>query len=385
MSASQSNIDELLSGFLDGKLSAEEHCQLNALFEAEPALRLQLSSLQQMRADLQGIPKQSLGIDFSARVIEAARREALRSRLPSEHHVLAGVRPKPTSNTTLWESPGKMVGILAALAASIVLLTFVVKESLRRGPSNDQIAISEVEEDASNQDSGDKHVDASPFPAHLATNDVTPEGRAEIETGIEPKSELPVRNSPASRKAIQLLLIYDLKITQQAWDSNVLGTILENCGIRWSDPIFASAQVTSSLAKTRSIFQGSRKEELQEDVALILVSASAKAVDKAMLEIWQRAKDFPLTALDIAFDLPDQDLLRNLNDAIANADSEQSARPLILTSSAGVGLDDVAQFSTRAKFISSDDRHSVPSAAPLGTEEDAPSYALLVVRKPSKQ
>ncbi len=400
MSAGQHN-DELLSGFLDGELNADERDQLNGLLESEPSLRVQLAGLERTRAELQAIPQRRLGPDFSQRVIMAARRQAMAEELPADHFVLAPMQATRVNRVASWKSPRKLAGRLAALAASIVLVTLAAKQMATPGPGElgpgelgpgkgQVVASSETQENQSadvavtNSDVGLPAIE-SPFPSNLAASQPTTTGVNAADMGDAPRNGLPVRNAPLERASTQMLFIYDLRITQQAWDSNVLGSILENAGIRWSDPILADARVTTSLAKTRSIVRPDPAEELREDVALILVSAGARALDKAMVEIWQKTNDFPSTSLDIAFDLPGQDLVRNLSEAIGNADFSQTARPLVLISTAGASLEDVAQFSTTTKLISSDERRSAPSSASMDADDDAPSSALLVVRKPAQK
>jgi anti-sigma factor RsiW len=404
-------IEELLSGFLDGELSEEERLQIEALLTAEPSVGARLESLRQLQADLRQVPQKRLSDDFSARVIEAARRQAIASQLPADHHVLVENRPSlPNSHGFFWTSPARFASTLAVMAASILLIAFLANQFLSLGPGGEEVAISGAE--AARKVESEQLLTGNPLldsqaavhsqaasDSDLAMNEQPTAGVPSVaELAGDSRLSVPVRSSPGSKKAMaqagfQVLLVYDFKVTQAAWDANVLGTILENSGIHWTSPIFASEDVTRSLEETRSIVRSSsdREEVDEEDVAIVFVSASARALDQAIGEIWQRSKDFPFTALDMAFDRPDQDLLQKLSVAmegrLGDAEDTNTAAPIVLSASAATrGLDDVAQFSMRPRdrFITAEERNAPPSTASFTTEEDFPSWALLVVRKPSK-
>ena len=74
MSLPRELLDELLSGYMDGELSADERARVEQMLETEPGVRESLRLLQEqsqtVRRSLRSAPR--LDSDFAERVLAAA-------------------------------------------------------------------------------------------------------------------------------------------------------------------------------------------------------------------------------------------------------------------------------------------------------------------------
>lgn len=89
------NAKELLSGFLDGELTASEAMVAQRLLQESGEAREELRRLQAIRVAFQSTPKLHLSGDFAARVLEASERRAI-SMGHQQPAWLGGVLDRPT-------------------------------------------------------------------------------------------------------------------------------------------------------------------------------------------------------------------------------------------------------------------------------------------------
>src|SRR5690606_29610706 len=89
MSLPRELLDELLSAYMDGELSADERARVEQMLAADPELRESLRLLEEqseaIRRSLRAAPR--LGSDFSERVLAATFAEAQRQSLDASHPV----------------------------------------------------------------------------------------------------------------------------------------------------------------------------------------------------------------------------------------------------------------------------------------------------------
>lgn len=111
--------DERISCYLDGQLSPSEENQVEQLLKQSPAHREMLDELRALRADIQALPRYSLGPDFASRVVAAAQQAAPAvSEIPAatpENVVHLTDRPPPRRHW-LYAAVGGLSAAIAAIA-----------------------------------------------------------------------------------------------------------------------------------------------------------------------------------------------------------------------------------------------------------------------------
>jgi hypothetical protein len=379
MSANE-HIDELLSGFLDGKLSAGELRELERAMAGDASLGMKLDQFRQLGSDLRKVPQRHLGPDFAERVLAAARQEANASGSPAMAYVV-GDLPSPQRELPVGDrGKVRMLSALLALAATLLCAIYLsggfsgFGEQLAQGPiSNDSSAVLEPE----------KALESEPKVADSGSESV----------GSFVGSDRGFKDRVGGKIGPQILTILEIQPTAEAWGQNLVAKVLQESGITWSSPIKASQEIMDVLNDTRSINQGLENPD-DDQIALVLVKARASVIDKASSQLWTRTNDFPSLFFDMAFDLPGMDLVQKLTSAqgLANETEKPMATPIVVSDRTANGLAGISEFSSapRKNYAAKAEReqasgfpeHSVSSGVGAN-EEDELSILLLVIRKPT--
>lgn len=113
--------NELLSAYLDGELTADEHAQVEQWLAGSPAARQLLEEMRALRATLQALPAYKLDEDLSQRVLRLAERRMLEEPVQP---VAAAPQPASVSSWSLgrrlrqprvWLWPAAAVAMAVAL------------------------------------------------------------------------------------------------------------------------------------------------------------------------------------------------------------------------------------------------------------------------------
>jgi negative regulator of sigma E activity len=112
---------ELLSAYLDGELTPDEQARAENLLTGDAAARRLYDELRGMRSYLQGLPRQELPDDFSARVLRSAERGMLAAPAESAVATAAEDPPRPAWQERI-RRPLAYVAIV--LAASVMIAIF---------------------------------------------------------------------------------------------------------------------------------------------------------------------------------------------------------------------------------------------------------------------
>lgn len=132
MNRPQEHVDQLLSGYLDDALGADERAEVEGWLRDDPLISAQYDDLQSIRRTLRSIAKadqkRTLSSGFSGRVMEASVARA-RAEGVCEDHPLIRVSEQPTSlndpaSGTSWT---KVASAWVAIAASVAVAFVVMK------------------------------------------------------------------------------------------------------------------------------------------------------------------------------------------------------------------------------------------------------------------
>lgn len=356
------NIDELLTGYLDGYLSDSERRYLEAELAKSPELVLRFDQLRENAAALRQLPKRSLPSNFAQRVLAAAHQEAVASGLPADHYVLSqqSLRLVTVAKPArIWATNAKLYS-LAGLAAVLVLAYMAFNPWKGGQPGQDQIVAQPV-------DPGSEMPVDSP---------VAPE--------LEPKTEL-VGSDKERRRTLEgivasqsFLVVVDVYPTADAWESKLIGRLLDAASIKWAKSIVA-ADVAEALNAARS-----QESNIKGQAAVIFVNADFGSVAEVLEELFARTQEFPTVTFDIAIDRPAVGLLQRLTQAVGEV--ADFSKPF------AVGLADKVvgdeMLPTRGFVARSEPSNAPPDMDAASTlrglqaEADAFAQVLLVVHLP---
>ena len=141
MSLRPAIIDQLLTGYLDEVLTADELAQVEKLLQNEPAVAEELAKLQELRLALKSIALADddirLDAGFAERVVDEAVLRARAEGLADEHPLLqleeqGKSNVKPVATVPTWRVAAVMVGLAASIALAVVL----VRSASHRGSGN---------------------------------------------------------------------------------------------------------------------------------------------------------------------------------------------------------------------------------------------------------
>ena len=130
MSLPREILDELLSGYLDGALSADERSRVERLLETDVEVRRELEELRNLRQAIRAEGRVNTAVKlpegFPSRVLDAAIACAQSEGL-SEDHPLMRCAEQPSARPAMPASatPWYVAGAAVALAASIAFAVFV--------------------------------------------------------------------------------------------------------------------------------------------------------------------------------------------------------------------------------------------------------------------
>ena len=147
MSLPPALIDQLLSGYLDEVLSADELARVETLLETEPSIAEELAKLQELRSALKAVALADSDIQldpgFAERVIDEAVLRARSEGVAGEHPLLR-IDTQPVVNAPAVSNPStwRIAAVMVGLAASIALAVFLMRSQEERetGDSNPPIA-----------------------------------------------------------------------------------------------------------------------------------------------------------------------------------------------------------------------------------------------------
>lgn len=286
---------ELLSAYLDNEVTEEERAQVEQALVASPETRRSLEELRQVQARLQSVPRMSLPDDFHERVVqEATRREATQP---------VSARP---SGTGRW----MRISAVATTVAALLLIAILVAIQQRD---------SEVVENSD--------PDGTNVVQQLPGNDV-------VAVAL-------------NRPKPELILVFDLAITEKGRQDDVFGKALKKSGISF-DPrqagVSLDAKLRNNLLKTRIAAGVGQQEPDNRDVEFDVVDmVYVQGTGIQFDEIYSSMSQSPevLAVLDVAMKPDAQRVLNSIGErswSLAVADSKEPPNSYAYRLNIGISL-----------------------------------------------
>ncbi len=371
---------ELLSAYADDVLSDSERRQVEDLLASNHLAARYLDSIRSTRNSLKTLASVGSGanasrkLDLASRVIALAQAEAAQQKLPSSHHVLAArtnvqhaplpsssIEPleravatgrvvrdeaaqKSRSRTALW------VSIAAAAAAVLLVVTLVTRDDNFSGEG----LISGVtgKTDTSRNDDDKLAVDDQ---SDLPKLDPFSESRSDSQPGRTSVLQGSAIVSDGNRQALDdlkmdlqgpelqldVLFIFDVVISRDAWDKGRFGDVLEQTGIPLKKNTTADKELVAAIVDNRMASVGDSQVagQVAADLAMLFVQCSGATFEKLTLAVGNDTVSFPQSSYDIAIDSKQQVLTRLLRAASSkNGKASENAATLIVPE--GVKVDE---------------------------------------------
>jgi hypothetical protein len=410
------NIDELLTGLLDGSLSEGELRQVEAAMAADRTLEMQLETLRKMRSDLLAHrPKGRLGADFAKRVIAMAEERA-RADAPHSPPVVV-----PKLRLTPWiysgfASAAVVACIMLAMPSNSTPNPLIATTNLPvdiQAASEEISAIGNLESQLNVGESKIAHgagrnPDSPVVIKELGqTNSLAgvllPEekgeapkkdlgsGQASSENAETPNVALNSKDNLYNEKSLKnaksklgpnlltknmLTLVVDVSLSKSALDNDVLESILARHDIAMTEQQILTADEISNLEKTS--LAGKPVGDGSGEIGIIFIRAPGTNVNKAIEDILKEESSFPQVGMDIQMDDSLRAFVTELSAIRVIPERKGEARQLRSASK-----ESLMSFAEGSKKLPSLKRKTEKSgmSAILKADGRAMSNALLIIRQ----
>lgn len=381
-------IEELLSGYLDNQLTADELREVEEALK-DPQVQVYLSSLRKNRDSLKALaqqPKPSLRPDFAKLVMaQVAAQSAAKSDVKSSQVSLA----KSTVDS-------RIVAALVSIAAMLVLAIYFSQDHSNSGrPGGSEVVSNDTAPSTDPNSTGSPQAKQSPA----------------AESPLEHSSQSTNGTRLVSRNdmIINYLMTIDFEIPVNQTSETTLGPLLEKYGIQ----LVKGAKVTNEV---RIALDAMRITKAPQDVPLAtevyLLRASLSSMDLILETIRSTPSSFTNVRLGMAYELPSDPLVDKLSadmqkevDALSSL-LKESSTPILLGNAIASSVVENQQVTVdqsfasplvaasgdfraspfesipeQGKLVSSSSRSPKSVLQQQGAEDNEKGFALLFVRQ----
>jgi len=429
------NIDELLSGKLDGVLSAVDAEVLASAMARDPSLSLVLSEFKDAKKLLvSGRSTKRLRANFSASVVRSAQKRGSEMGESAPAWLLPDEsgEPKPSSRIKVSEPNRSRRWLRAgalALAATLFLVWMTVPSTMRNEiaavpeqllneqvqsePSSTDVntsvlAANPIGSDSSNLAKSEARnaataVDSSKFdlskderlstsgPVIVAESNSqhseakrTEAKQAETKRAEDGQGTTVAYAEPAKAEAKEKLfytLVLDVSIDPKAVENRTLERILVTYNIVYTDDLVIDDSQLKSLEDSRLVGSGASSEE---KMGVMFLRSTAKKLDLAIRDIINQYEDFPDFALDITTDPAAKLLVKQLGSIKVAEGSDGFANRLSVRKSSG-NSSPFASSARRGKPMPMASRSTFKGGTVSGSsQDDELSNVLFLLRQAKK-
>ena len=349
-------LEELISAYLDGELSADERVRAEQLLLDDPAARRLFDQFRRLGGHVRQLPRHTLPPDFCQQVLRDAERQMLaQAATPaaaSASSSIAGPSIAGRGDARAeqpWSERIRRPLIYAMLAVSVSFVLMAV--SPERSPKRGAVAMKEraagAESAAVEGDLADSRPNASrlapPAPnisapsmsapvgdiaasadAPLPTSTTSPAlaptlgdplaetlGRSESVVNVNPKGGVAGGMGAAGyaeglspggglsfETSAQGLLVVECAVAPEALKNQLFQKVLAKQQVQWS---YASVEERETLAATDSRASGRIEKQMAGDdasVKLLYVEATPEQMERTLAELSSQPQNFPSVAVD---------------------------------------------------------------------------------------
>lgn len=322
-------LDELLSGYLDGQLDAEELRQVEEVLKSDAAAARKLADFRVQSEGLRalaGARHSDLSPEFADRVLaEIQQRQsqtACGPAVPSTIQLTShdAVRLAEHEKTGGWKYAAALVAAAAVLLVVGLTNNFftgadpdsqpLVKSD--GGTAAEQSSLATANEPENQAEA--ENTQAWPSTQELANNDrmIAPWSAPAAERSIESSG------FPGSRPVfigngefqVAYALVVDIHMSRQALRDGVLEAVFSRSNIETAAPIGIDENLGRAISSSRVIVEQNAPVETAS--VLYLIRAESMLVDQSLRQIWSDFEHFSEVSFNVAMDNPQTQLINQI-------------------------------------------------------------------------
>lgn len=301
-------LNDLLSGFIDGALSEVERAQVEEAARSDARIAQRIKTLEQqsswirqcgnelVNAAAASSPQSSL----AQRVILESQRRARELGLPDNHYTKpyapgtaepTQVSPAPETSVALassrrssrWLAGSGMVAA-AALLISVTWLTLVHRSGTNPVAKPDDNSIATIEVLGGEREKGNE----------------AQEGERHSNEPLEIDAQSMGSSLVGKSDGMSYALVVDAQVTAKARREQVLERILAGSGIPMVAPLMANAEIRKVLDDSRMIVRNPTADA--NLVSIQMLRGDIHELDLALREVWKDVESFPNVGLNLSID-----------------------------------------------------------------------------------
>lgn len=366
MSAPNQDIDDLLSGMLDGMLTFEESIFLEREMANDPTLQARFDELSFLRRSLlSGRTVATLGPNFASRVTQAAKAR-VRENEQVAPKTKGSEHPKTASSELIVKSRNHhrwlrwIYGGAVSIATCVVLVVLSMPTRDVRKPISDSDSVLEKQSTGLTETtSSDLAVSDDQLVREIAKDvvekmdnrRVNRETVAEVMPGdakqpaltdrriADLKTVSPNLESDLNPKAIESNLLYylyvlDVTVIQSAVEDRALERLLEKHQIVYTDDLAINDDQLAMLEKSK--LTGGNSVANTDKMGVVFLRSSERRLGSAITDIIAQYQDFPEFAQNISTDRSATELVKQLSQIKVAESSGGVAQRFALPKAPGV-------------------------------------------------
>jgi len=413
------NIDELLSGMLDGMLSEADLVDLKREMALDPSLKGRLDDLAVLRRSLFcGRSTSSLRPDFASSITFAAKKRAAEMGLNAPLWLASsdslGRFQKSLAPGSVDSVPWRRWVLAGGLTLAATLLFVFMSIPKVDHPGIVSIVdvekIAEVDTENPPQASGTHEAldgrklldenpekilvaeaESTPLPtkndpvqsvARIAAVVLNPQplGTVQADSVVVNLKDKPLEKANQTQIPF-LTVIFDVSIDPIAVENRTLEQILEKHNIVYTDDLVISDEQRKKLEDSKTIGNVANSEE---KMGVMFLRSTASRLDLALTEIMNHFEDFPEFAMDLLTDKSAAMLVKQLSSIKVAVGSDGFAKRLSLVDAPG-NRSPFAASTRRNQPMTIANRKTMKSGMVLGSDEGRETSNVLLILRPAKK
>lgn len=376
MSRSSVEIEELLTGLIDGQLSEAERLEIDDRLGKDQQLQATFKALKRNRDLVTAVPK-SQSPRFSSKIVALAKERALESSAPVPTWLQGPqVRRSAAYSQPWWKKHSVSLAIAAAI--TFVLASGMALSLLRQSLRQSEIATNVSQETQPEKASEVSQPTEVVAPALAGNDNATKAPVESVPTPIVPEQPVtPVESSIASNESVKtpipetqepstpnvapadpavenalanvtpntddpgadfalgdLFMVVDVTASTQIDTMERFNVLLGRYDIAMAEDMNVDQPVVNTLEKAR-LLQGqsalNTQQTLKSSTSLLFVKARAVRIDAMVEEMIADVEGFPEISLSVLMDTPELPLLGELK-SVQEAELSRSQKQSVASS-----------------------------------------------------
>lgn len=340
MTDSPRDINELMSGYMDGQLSAEEHALAEAALQSDATAAKVLADLQRLRSGIRALGSQPIESSEIPSLAEQVLSQLEESSIPEDSEVVPAFQQSRLTDEreaprTRWMNYVSIVVVLVIGAAVWQFVPVPQDHELIGKGNGDQTQVLPTDENSSNatEMASDGGAEGSDFTNSVNNESGLPSTNSAIEeVNPNPREEpkpndlvttpvIPEENDLVGQPDLSVLtngkflFVIEVGVTPEGVEAGVIRDVLMKNGIVYDGGLDVMPELEEQLLKSRFLNGVVQNEDqpVGGTVDLIYMVASGLQIDQTRLDIHRRHDHIARYRFNMAFLPKDVGVFENLH------------------------------------------------------------------------